>query len=331
MSRLTVFCPLGLSNRLRVLLSGLALAEATGREFQMLWPLTSACGAAYGDLFANPWPVRTVPPGAVADLPYISGWFGHLPDLLAATEIDLTAGHPDWLLRPQFYPSHGPLLDRCAALMAELQPIPLLQERIEEFRTHNFRASMIGVHVRRGDMLRERPDAADTTEQAMEAVAHFLRQSPNAGIFLCTDDGAPDPKWGKATVYGGVAERFVQRFGERVVRTHPRSLDRNRSEAIQDGLIDLWLLRSTDYFVGLRVSSFSEMAIFGREVPSHLLYSPLPGYRRWEKAARLFGLYRLLTEMGKWQTGRMLPFPALMRYYSGLPVRGLKRKLQQWL
>ena len=165
--RLTVFCPSGLSNRLRVLLSGLALAEATDRRFEMLWPLTPACAAPFADLFANNLPVTTVEGDAVADLPYISGWFGHLPDLLTVDELHITVGHPNWLIRPKHYSGHDRLMARCEALLVELEPTAPIRQAVEIFRRDHFQPTMIGVHLRRGDLLRQRPDTASNTSQAI--------------------------------------------------------------------------------------------------------------------------------------------------------------------
>ena len=54
---LTVDCRAGLCNRLMVLFSGMALAEATGRDFCMLWKRTASCGATFEELFRNSWNV----------------------------------------------------------------------------------------------------------------------------------------------------------------------------------------------------------------------------------------------------------------------------------
>ena len=50
---LTVGAGAGLTARLRILISGMALAEATQRQFRMLWPLTSHCAAPFNSLFVN--------------------------------------------------------------------------------------------------------------------------------------------------------------------------------------------------------------------------------------------------------------------------------------
>ena len=71
--RLEAACILGLCNRLRVLTSGLAVAEATGRSFRMLWPVTVACAARFGDLFEAHPAVREADVADLADFPDWSG------------------------------------------------------------------------------------------------------------------------------------------------------------------------------------------------------------------------------------------------------------------
>ncbi len=316
-----------MSNRLRVLLSGLALAEATNRQFTMLWPLTPACAAPFSDLFANPWPVATVDTAAIAGLPYISGWFADVPDLLAARESRLVIGHPTWLIRPGQFAGHDRLAARCRELFAELQPIPSIRQTVERFRQECFRPTMIGVHLRRGDLLRQRPDVAANSDQALAAVDHYLAEFPDAGILLCTDDGSVEPGTGR-TSREGVRERFCARYGTNVVWTTPRSLDRGTPAAIQDALVDLWLLRHSDCFVGSEGSSFSELALYGRTLPHVLVAGATPHYQRLERLARWTGVDAALRAHGRRQMGKDLPFPVLLRHYLALPRRWLGRMLR---
>ncbi len=328
--KLTVFCTSGLSNRLRVLTSGLALAEASGRQFTMLWPLTPDCAAGFADLFSNPWPVEVVGIPALEGLPYHSNWNGPLPDLLASSETDLVIGHPTWLVQPDAFPGHEQLMARCQGLFGELQPVAELQQKITAFREQHFQPGMIGVHLRRGDYLQARPDQAGNTAQALAAVDHFLEVDGQAGIFLCTDDGAVDQKTGRSLGREGVREAFTRRYGSRVCWTTPRSLNRREPSAIQDALVDLWLLRAADYFVGTATSSFSGMAIFARDVPCQFVGGATPEYVRLERLARWTGLYRLLNALGRRKMGRKVPFSLLYRYYSHYPIV-LRHKLLKLL
>jgi len=310
-----------------VLLSGLALAEATGRRFTMLWPVTPACAAPFTDLFANDWPVETVDAAALTELPYVSGWFGNLPDLLDVHDPCLVIGHPSWLIRPGQFSGHDRLLVRCQSLFAGLQPARPIQQVVTEFRQRHFRPTMIGVHLRRGDLLRERPDTANNTKQAFAMVSRFLDEAPEAGILLCTDDGAPDPKNGRLTHGEGVFAKCVARYGARVIAPIQRSYDRRSTIAIQDAVSELLLLRSCDYFVGTASSSFSEMVVFGRQLPHALAAGATPLFAALEYIARWTGLYRLLSELGQKQTGHILPFPVLLRYYKKRSLRWLARHL----
>lgn len=311
---LTVFCATGLSNRLYVLTSGMAIAAATGRAFRMLWPRTQACGAAFQELFANDWPVETVDVKVLAKRPY--AWSLHQPDppnLRAAAEDDIVLGSHRTLVRPDLFPDHAALTESCLAGFRRLQPIPAIAETAARFRTQHFRPTMIGVHLRRGDFMQVRPDLMANTPQAIAAVETALAHLPEAGIFLATDD---DPGPGK-----GVRAQFTRRFGKRVVWTTPRSLDRNSVAAVQDGLVDLWLLRQTDHFVGSAGSAFSRLAVYGLDVPHTFSRGSSPGYRRALRLYQLFGLYWLLRRLGRLEFQRDLAFPTLLRYYRSAPQR----------
>ncbi|MBK8048540.1 MAG: hypothetical protein IPK16_16340 [Anaerolineales bacterium] len=185
---------------------------------------------------------------------------------------------------------------------------------MQNFRERWFRPRMIGVHLRRGDFLRARPDVAGGTPAAAAAVDAFLAQLPDAGIFLCTDDGAPDPIKG-TTRYEGVREWFAARYGGRLVLPTPRSLDRSTPEAIQDAVVELWLLRSTDAFVGTRDSTFSGLAVLGRSIPCVELAAPTLRYGQFEWLARRVGAHQFITALGYRHFGRVVPFPALCRRY----------------
>ncbi|MFO1035723.1 MAG: hypothetical protein U1E45_02660 [Geminicoccaceae bacterium] len=61
----------GLCNRIRMLLSGIAVAERTGRHFSMPWMRTKNCAAAYCELFANDWPVYDARAEEIVQLPWM--------------------------------------------------------------------------------------------------------------------------------------------------------------------------------------------------------------------------------------------------------------------
>jgi hypothetical protein len=267
------------------LISALALAEASGRRFTMLWTRCAHCNAAFGDLF-EPWP------NLVAESPFYGYLFGiaHRPfdpydpafyrwqanqdkgetaralalnNLLAEEAPHITLSNVTWLF---ISPSHLALVKRSLEFFHHLQPIAAIQARIDAFVAKRFRPQMIGVHLRRGDLTATFPEFARNTQTALAAVDNYLARYPEAGIFLSTDDGAAIPDAGLAP-QEGIKTLFRRRYGERVVCSEPRSLDRAECAAIQDAVMDLWLLRRTTAFVGTRSSSFSILAALGRTIP----------------------------------------------------------------
>jgi hypothetical protein len=288
---LTVVCTSGLGNRLRVLVSGVALAETSSRAFGMVWPRTRHCAASFGELFAGDWSMTDVDAFDEAWSQYrVRGWpAGHPPVPVDDPRHDVVILTGDWLLRPGDPRTPPAIGARYAALLDQVEPLPALAERVEHFRARNFQPTMIGVHLQRGDFLRHRPDVSGNTLEAMAALDRFLAGSPDAGILLCTDNGAPDPETGQARTEG-IAARFRARYGARVVTPAPRSLDRRTTEGIQDALVELLLLRATDMVVGTAGSSFSRLAVFGRAVPHLMVEGGSPGYRAIDHALQLTGV-----------------------------------------
>lgn len=304
---LSVAASWGLCNRLPVLLSGMALAEATDRRFEMLWARTHACAALFSELFANAWPVLDASP---VDVEYYRRQYrprGPLPDLQASDVADLRAWSCTWLLAPDRFPRHRQLFARCGELFEELKPVRTIQERIDEFQAANFRRHMIGVHLRRGDLQLAAPLVAANTRCAIDVVDRYLVDLRDAGILLCSDDGALHSASGKTIPTEGVHAGFRQRYGDRVVFTRPRSLDRRDPLAIQDAVVDLWLLRQTDCLVGTFGSSFSGMAAFARSIPVTMCQSQHP--------------LRNLIPLGQWLQGK-----ATLRWMAGYYYRFAVRR-----
>lgn len=310
----------GLCNRLKVLLSARALAEASGRAMQMRWAVSRGCSCDFERLFQNQWNVSSalhLNETRVIDLTKMP-WRA-FPDLLMIADAEITVRHYGWLIDPTRYPHHAPLQKRCAELMDELEPIPNIQARVQSLREQFFRDVMIGVHLRRGDFVRVRPDTVANLAQATQVVDEWLTRQPDAGILVCTDDGAMDPYARQEIRQEGIVENFMKRYGERVVWTQPRSLDRGTPEAIEDALVDLLLLRQTNFFVGTRTSSFSELAVFGRAIPSRFTAAPTDAYRRMERVMKWTGVQYLLTVMNQKEFGEQQSFMTLWyRYKSRL-------------
>jgi hypothetical protein len=208
--------------------------------------------------------------------------------------------------------------------MDELVPVPALSAEVVRFSATHFRPTMIGVHLRRGDFIRARPDLAGNTQTALNHVRSLLATELDAGILVCTDDGAPDP-WTRKVTHEGVLSTFQRALGDRVVSRPPRSLDRSSPAAIQDALVDLLLLRKTNMFVGTQSSTFSELAIYGRDVTSVWCGAPRQEYVRLERLARLTGIYFVLQGAGWLRYGHRLPLHTLLRRFFLAPLGRIKR------
>lgn len=314
---LTVGSVAGLANRLQVLVSGLIVAEASQRQFTMLWATHRHCGAAFSDLFANDWPVQAALLADVLRLPN----YRRQPDLLASDDSHLTLQSTYWLVDPACYPQHRPLVPRCQEVFRALRPKADILEMVRNFQTAHFRAQMIGVHLRRGDFVVFRPNIAHNLSNSFRAVDKLLTRLPDAGILLATDDGAWVGKMG--TVHVGVREAYRQRYGDRVVTNMPRVLDRGKMEAVQDALVDLWLLRSVDAFVGTIDSSFSSLAAYDRDIPTMWAGPDSWRYQVVERTLSMTGLGRVMLWDGRRRYGRNLLLVELLRIY--------RQKAHRWL
>jgi hypothetical protein len=314
---LRVYSVDGLCNRLLVLLSGRAIAEASGRRFAMEWVPTKSCTCPFDQLFENDWGVESIEhpsPGTWLDIRMRAP--GKFPNLLDATDKDLRILHYDWMFDTRLYPAHKSLQARAEHLFTELKPIPSILEKIGTLRADNFRPTMIGVHLRRGDFITGRPELVGNLKQSLRAVDKCLEKTPEAGILLCTDDGAPLPHSPGNRPKEGVREMFRARYGERVVSPTPQSLDRASPIAIQDALAELWLLRETQSLVGTAESTFSYLAGLGRDIPIFMTGGMTLEYARRLKLRKLTGLYYLLVALGRIEFGANTPYRYSARIYK---------------
>lgn len=327
---LLAICANGLGNRLRVLVTGLTLAADSDRCFVMLWPRTPACGATFGELFQNPHPVIEVPAqfAEMACFQFQGSFGGRLMDVARGAQSHVLVKADYWLLPPRLKTTRVASEERLVKLINELSPIPSVAASIGAFRSAHFRPQMIGVHLRRGDFIPYQPQSSQNLDSALLAVDHFLGDAPDAGILLCTDDGAVAPKTGQTTQAEGVRAAFQQRYGQRVLTFTSRSLDRRQPEAIQDALAELWLLRATDYFVGTLGSTFSGMAVFGRAIPRIVCPVATPEEDLLGEKIQAWGLGGIVRLAARMRLGQDLPFPLAWRWFIHLrksPARRLRR------
>ena len=102
-------------------------------------------------------------------------------DLLVDPEPHIVRGSPSWLIFPDLFPAHRVLAARCGKLLGQLEPQPAIAERVTAFRARHFRPLMVGVHARRGDFVRHRPDRAGNTAEMLVTVDRLLRRDARGG------------------------------------------------------------------------------------------------------------------------------------------------------
>lgn len=243
----------------------------------MTWPLTPDCSAAFEQLFAHTDRIGTVPIEvqsiSAEDWAQIYDTFTYhrvRTDILSDPAQEIRTLFYDLLLSPGLFPAHRALRMRVDTIIGELEPIPAIRSRIDAFRRAHFAPQMIGVHLRLGDRNGTNTHATALIKKALDAVAAITAEHPAAQIFLSSDDGAPFPD-GRPTVHFDVAGKFRTQFGSRVTVTEPRSTQRWKSEAIEDAMVDLYLLRACDFLIGTNQSSFSMLASYGTPAISRML------------------------------------------------------------
>lgn len=335
--RFTVNSASGMCNRLRTLLSAKAIAEATAREFAMRWQPNVACGADFAQLFENDWRLRAdvaFDAARAFDLT-VTAWHDY-PDWLALETPHVFVLHWGWLIQPDRFAAHRALETRTKTLMNELAPVPDVLRRVRAFQNNFFRANMIGVHLRRGDMTQLRPDTTTNLAAAVQQIDARLDVTNDAGILLCTDDGARNPYTGQPTPHENVRAQFLQRYGKRVVFTESALTNRAAPEAIQEALTDLWLLRATDSFVGTLGSSFSELAVYGRDIPFAQTAGGSPHYQQRARLIERFGIAALLARWAHHEYGKAVPYTCLrgrylrrarMRFKKFIPISMFRRNI----
>lgn len=321
---LTVTCLGGLANRLSVLASGVAVAELTDRRFGMIWPTRRhTCGAGFHQLFDSELPVVDVP-----ELSNTSSWImadGHFqppPDALLMPDTDVRLGHVGWLIDPRRSDRHAEAMTRAEQVIAELRLAPQLHDRVEAIAS-GFGPATVGAHVRRGDFISTRPDVVANLDAVVDAVRERVDTGADT-VFLATDDGAP-PMAFEAGVEQGVRASFRNAFGDRLVETEPRSLDRGSLEAIEDSVVDLWLLRRCREVVGTAASSFSELAVVGRDAPITYCAGAARPHRRIDRLVEDLGLAGPLGRWARRRYGIDVPAVAVTRRLITSPKRVFRR------
>jgi len=227
----------GLCNRLRVLMSAGYLAEQCGRKLVLTWRPTDECGARLGDLFTNSIAEADSLPG------HLRPWTKTSPDKVGravrSSEPIVWVRECEWLVPDADHHKTIPHFEALCPVDAVIEGVNAVAQRFDR--------PAMGVHVRRGDFAEHLPKQHSITLPPLERYYDYL-DDWRGTIFLATDGG------------GAVESRFRDRYGDRVV-IHPKHCQgRNTPKAIQDALVDVYLLQRCHAVIGTRYSSFSGLA-----------------------------------------------------------------------
>ncbi len=244
MNKLIVQARGGLCNRLRVLISASYLAERYGRELVLCWRPSDACGARFADLFTNAMTETEAlpehPPAHTGSSPAV------LERAIASPEPVVCVSECHWLVADVEKRKSVPHF-------LALRPIEAVTQAVNAVAAR-FRGRAIGVHVRRGDFGEHLSSCHNLQLPPLERYFAYL-DNWRRTIFLATDGGEE------------VVQRFRDRYGDRLVIHPQRGQGRSSPQAIQEALVDVYLLQRCQAVVGTRFSSFSRLAWCIRGTP----------------------------------------------------------------
>lgn len=245
----------GLCNRLRVVLSALALSHDYDGQIRIEWGATDECKAWFEELFV---PLNSgrltichrhwwTYPSRKAHL--------HLPRLMRCL-LGYTCQHDDFKPRSaddvhnmlethrKVYISSGNTLTPYPAdCLRRLKPRIELQQRIDQI-CNQFADHTIGVHIRRTDNTKSK--AESPLSAFIKAMKREVAADGDVRFFLATDEAE-------------VKAELKSLFPKRII-TQELPLQRHTLEGMQGALVDLWCLASTQSILGSYWSSFSDAA-----------------------------------------------------------------------
>ena len=252
----------GLCNRMRVIASAYACAQALGYPAKVLWNWRNRdCKVRFHDLFEPvDLPSLTVEETGALHAQTQSWRHLFLPSLLRriryrkvyenynfrtrgtlpSLEEQIRADHPTGRFAVYSMHQSGPNFP----LGRLFRPVPAIERRIEAL-VPSGSGPFVGVHIRRTDHVEAiRHASVDRYERLME---EEIGRNPEVRFFLATDDGA-------------VKQRLLQHFGPERVVTAQMELARDSKEGMMGAVVDLFALGRTDKIIGSYYSSYSEIA-----------------------------------------------------------------------
>jgi hypothetical protein len=223
----------GVCDRLTSMLLLHCVAQKTGRKSLWHWVANQNCNCPFHNLFETDL-IKVSENTFVLNGMTIGEGCGSFTGNEVIQRAEQYSAYRVLLLQDGYFGHNFDRLDQV------IRPSREVNRLVTQFMEWNWRNKMIGVHVRRTD---RRDCGLPSLERYFAALDEVLGVT-DAGIFLSSDDPT-------------VVDRFVDRYCSRVSVYPVRSYDRNRSCAILDAVVSLYLLRKTHGVIGSDVSGYS--------------------------------------------------------------------------
>ncbi len=246
----------GLCNRIRVVNSGWRLARERREKLLVLWNCNHELNCPFHALFQPVTEFKITNIHSVID-PRKLFYQKTARNYLTNEEI-LSHRTPEGCLSPSFVQSlrgNTYIFTWESFYTSEdyhlFRPIAPLQSRIDKL-TSAFGSFCIGVHIRRTD--NQPAIGKSSTDAFITAMRLELSQNPDAQFYLATD--SPEEEAHLRTTFPG-----------HILSNQNRCLRRDTQEGIEDALLDLYCLASTQKIIGSYFSSFTDIAADMHKIP----------------------------------------------------------------
>ncbi len=244
----------GLCNRMRSINSAYKLAAMRGDRLTIIWFCNQELGCSFDSIFQLNPDIRLINITSKLDMRKIfyqitSQYIGNEEIRTNRTGSTLDENFRSSLKKrcyiateEHFYPADSYALFR---------PLPELQQKIDAIISV-FSAPTVGIHIRRTDNL---PSIGNSSTDAfVTAMWEELNKNSDTYFYLATDDESE--------------ESYLRTlFPDRIISNTNKDLSRDSLRGMQDALIDLYCLASTDKIIGSFYSSFTDIAADMHHIP----------------------------------------------------------------
>lgn len=244
---------LGISNRIKCLLSSMRLCQLQRMPLALYWPRNWACRCDFNDLFENKIPlldkiaVDKVKEGAVSSSNniVIDTWRmlvlrGEITDEQCRSVNVGQSNFIDFCYND--IPSN--IRESYLTYVRQLEPVEYIRTKVDSFLTY-FDASTVSVSIRSW------PEAKERAESLFRIANVFARMDefPDASFFISCDSIE-------------VLDSIEKRYKDRVITYPKRTLvnDRVSRDGMQDIIIDMLLLSKNTHLIASCFSTFPEVA-----------------------------------------------------------------------